>query len=150
MIKIFWIVVGIVLVGVAAFGGFEEGKAYQSNQAATIRNQFFQGRGLSANISGTPSSGNRGAAFGGGVTGRVKDIQGNTLDLSTATDVTTVDLSANTQIEKAVPGTSADLQPGELLVIRGSRNSDGSLAADQIQIVNSGAVQGPTQSTPTP
>ena len=84
------------------------------------------------------------------MTGRVKDIQGNTLDLSTATNITTVDLSANTQIEKAVPGTSSDLQPGELLVVRGSRNSDGSLSADQIQIVNTGSAQGPTQSTPAP
>jgi hypothetical protein len=150
MVKIFWIIVGIVLVVAAAVGGFEEGKAYQNNQAAQIRNQFLQSRGLNASRSSNPNGSSRGAGFGGGVTGRVKDIQGNTLDLSTATNITTVDLSANTQIEKAVPGTSSDLQPGELLVVRGSRNSDGSLSADQIQIVNTGSAQGPTQSTPAP
>lgn len=156
MKKFIWILVGIVLVAAAGFGGFEEGKAYQSNQANQIRSQFLQARGLNPNgFSGqngsSPNGGGRGAGFGGGVTGNIKDIQGSTLDLSTATDVTTVNLSASTQIEKTVPGTSADLQPGERLVIRGSRNADGSLAADQIQIVNNaGAAQSSAQITPAP
>ena len=155
MKKIIWILVGIVLVAAAGFGGFEEGKAYQSNQANQIRNQFLQSRGLNPNAfsgqnGGAPNGGGRGG-FGGGVTGNIKDIQGSTLDLSTATDVTTVNLSTSTQIEKTIPATSADLKAGVRLIVRGSRNADGSLAADQIQIVNNGgAAQSSAQITPAP
>lgn len=152
MKKIIWIIAGIVLVAAAGFGGFEEGKAYQSNQAAQIRNQFLQARGLNPNASGSPNGSfqnglGRGGGFGGGVDGSIKDIQGNTLDLSTATNVTTVNLSTNTTIENTVPATAADLKPGEQLIVRGTRNADGSLSADQIQIVNNGAG---AQITPAP
>ena len=156
MKTIIYIILGIVLVAAAGFGGFEEGKAYQANQANQIRNQFLQARGLTPGTAGgqngTPNgSSSRAGGFGGGVVGSVKDIQGSTLDLSTATDVTTVNLSASTQIEKTIPATTADLQPGERLIVRGSRNSDGSLAADQIQIVsNGGNAQSSTQPTPAP
>ncbi len=151
--KLFWTVLGIVLIALAGYGGFEEGKTYQSNQAAQIRNQFLQSRGLSENGSGNPganfSGGNR-TGFGGGLTGRIKDIQGNTVDISTATDVTRIDLSANTQIQKSVSATTADLQPGEMLVVRGARNADGSMTADQIQIVSNGTIQSSVQGTPAP
>ena len=152
--KIFWIIVAIVLIAAAGFGGFTEGKAYQSSQAAQIRNQFLQARGINSDSSGNQSSGSRGAGFGGGfgggVTGRIKNIQGDTLDLSTSTNVTTVDLSANTLIVKNVPGARSDLQPGEQLVVRGSRNSDGSVVADQIQIVNNSSAQASAQRPPAP
>jgi hypothetical protein len=66
--------------------------------------------------------------------------------ISTATDVTTVNLTANTQIVKSISGTPADLQPGEQLIVRGQRDSNGNVTADQIEIVTSAAPQG----TPAP
>ena len=157
MKTILYIILGIVLVAAAGYGGFEEGKAYQTNQANQIRNQFLQARGLTTGTgtfsgqNGASNGSGRGNGFGGGVVGSVKDIQGSTLDLSTATDVTTVNLSASTQIEKTISATTSDLQPGERLIVRGTRNADGSLAADQIQIVsNGGPTQSSTQPTPVP
>lgn len=150
MKKILWIIGGIALLAIAAGGGFEGGMAYQRNQANQIRNQFLQSRGFNAPNGGqlpSGSSSNPGfSRFGGGVTGSIKDIQGNKLELSTATDVTTVNLTTNTQIEKNISGTTADLQPGEQLIVRGQRDSNGNVTAEQIQIVSGAAPQG----TPAP
>lgn len=155
MKKILWIIGGVALLAIAAGGGFEGGIAYQRNQANQIRNQFFQSRGSNASNGGQPASGSSSnpgfSRFGGGVTGSIKSIQGNQLELSTATGVTTVNLTANTQIEKSISGTPADLQPGEQLVVRGQSDSNGNVTADQIQIVGSTAAQGapaPQESAP--
>jgi Domain of unknown function (DUF5666) len=58
----------------------------------------------------------------------------------------TVDLTANTQIEKTTAGTPADLQAGEQLVVRGQRDSSGTVTAETVQIRNGGA----PGSTPAP
>lgn len=141
MIKVILGIIGsLALLAIAAGAGFEEGKAYQSNQAAQIRNQFFQARGLNP-TAGSPNSGNPGAGFGGGVAGQIKDVQGNTIDLSSGSNVTVVELTANTRIEKSAQGSPADLKPGEQLIVRGQRDTSGKVTAAQIQIVSNGALQ---------
>jgi hypothetical protein len=141
MLKVILGIIGsLALLAVAAGAGFEEGKAYQSNQAAQIRNQFFQARGLNPSA-GSPNSGNLGAGFGGGVAGQVKDVQGNTIDVSSGSGVTVVELTANTRIEKSTQGSAADLKPGEQLIVRGQRDANGKVTAAQIQIVSNGALQ---------
>jgi hypothetical protein len=145
MLKVILGIIGsLALLAIAAGAGFEEGKAFQSNQAAQIRNQFFQSRGLNP-TAGSPNTGNLGAGFGGGVTGQIKDVQGNTIDLSSGSNVTVVELTANTRIEKSTQGSAADLKSGEQLIVRGQRDASGKVTAAQIQIVSNGALQ----STPT-
>ena len=149
---VLWIIGALALLAIGAGAGFVEGKAYQTNQANQIRNQFFRARGLTPNGSDAAGSG-QGGGFGGGfggVAGQIKSVQGNTIELNTANNnVTTVDLTANTRIEKSTQGTTADLKTGEQLVVRGQTGANGTVTANQIQIVSNGAPQsGAPQSTP--
>jgi len=150
---VLWIIGALALLAIGAGAGFVEGKAYQTNQANQIRNQFFRARGLTPSGSDTAGSGQGGGfggGFGGGVAGQIKSVQGNTIELNTANNnVTTVDLTANTRIEKSTQGTAADLKTGEQLVVRGQSDANGTVTANQIQIVSNGAPQnGAPQGTP--
>ncbi len=128
------IIVGvIVLVLIFSAGSFYGGMAYARNQASQARAQFLASRGLGGN--GNGAGGQRQGLFGGGATGQVKSINGDVLTISTAQNVTTVNLSASTQIEKAGPGTTADLQPGERVLVTGQRDSSGNIAATQVLIL---------------
>ena len=140
MKKILWIVGGILILAIASGASFEGGMAYQRNQANSIRSQFLRSRGIDT-ANGNGSSANRsggfgGGGFGGGATGQIKSIQGNTIELSTPTNVTTVNLTASTQIEKSISAKTSDLQTGEQLIVRGQRDSNGNITADNIQIVS--------------
>jgi hypothetical protein len=148
MKKILLVIAGIALLAIAAGAGFEYGKTYQSNQANQIRAQFLRSRGLDTNngSGGGQGGGFGGGGFGGGTFGQLKSVNGNTLTVSTQNGDVTVDLTANTQIEKTTAGTPADLQAGEQLVVRGQRDSSGTVTAETVQIRNGGA----PGSTPAP
>lgn len=150
------IVLGAILIAVLIAGGsFWGGMAYQTRQANQARAAFFNARGLGNEGQlpgrgqfppgaggqpggGFPQVGGQTSDFlgGRGMTGQVKTIDGNVMTVSTAQDVTTVNLSEATQIEKSVRGTTADLQPGTRVVINGQRDKDGSITANRITILN--------------
>lgn len=149
MKKILWVVAGILILAIATGASFEGGMAYQRNQANQIRAQFQRSRGLdnsTGNGSANGQTNGQRFAQGGGLTGSLKSMQGDTLELSTPFNVTNVNITANTQIEKGIPGATTDLQPGEQLIVRGQRDASGNLNADQILILGNSS-QG---STPTP
>jgi hypothetical protein len=135
----------LVAIGLAA-GSFYGGMAYQRNQTANTRAAFFATRGLDAN--GTNPAGAQGQGQGqgqnarrgvfgggGGATGQIKSVEGNVLTLSTPQDVTTVNLSGSTQIEKTGPGTVSDLTPGLQVLVNGQRDANGNIAATSILIL---------------
>jgi Domain of unknown function (DUF5666) len=147
MKKILLIIAGIALLAIAAGAGFEYGKTYQGNQASQIRNQFLRSRGINPSSgSGGAQAAGLGGGFGGGTFGQLKSVNGNTLTVTTQNGDVTVDLTANTQIEKTTAGTPADLQAGQQLVIRGQRDSSGTVTAESVQITTARA----PQSTPAP
>jgi hypothetical protein len=128
----------IVAVGLAA-GSFYGGMAYQRTQTANTRSAFLASRGVSPNGTTTPGQGQgqgqgRGF-FGGGTSGQIKSIEGNVLTLSTAQNVTTVNLSGSTQIEKTGTGALSDLQPGQQVLVTGQRDANGNIAAATIMIM---------------
>jgi hypothetical protein len=143
------IIIAIVLaIGLAAAGGFWGGMQYQSSLADQARADFESARGpLSGMPGGAIPSGQRpegqfqgGGAPGvavtrGGTAGSVKALQGDTLTLSTAQDVTSVKLSEDTVIQKTVTGSLEDLQTGVRVMVAGERNDDGSIDAAQITIL---------------
>jgi hypothetical protein len=143
MKKILLVIAGIALLAVAAGAGFQYGKMYQSNQANQIRSQFLRSRGINSE---NGPRGAQAAGFGGGVFGQLKSVNGNTLTVTTQNGDETVDLTANTQIEKTTAGTPADLKAGEQLIVRGQRDSSNTVTAETIQISNNGA----PRSTPAP
>ena len=163
MLKKILIIGGALLIAVLLAGGsFYGGMAYQRNQADQIRTQFLASRGLNGgdvqffengNFQGAPGNNNgttrrQGGFAGGGVAGQVKSIEGNVLTISTPQDVTTVNLSDSTRIEKPAEGTLADLQPGVRVVVNGERDAQGNMTASSITILNVNF--GPPDVTPAP
>ena len=129
--------------------------AYQTNRVNQVRTNFFNSRGLGdngqlpGNGSGLPNgSQNQGFFGGGGTVGQVKTVEGNVMTVSTARNVTTVNLSDSTQIEKPTTGSVADLKPGVQVMITGQRDSNGEITASQITILNNNPFE--PAGTPTP
>jgi hypothetical protein len=142
----------VVAVGLAV-GSFYGGMAYQRTQTANTQAAFFATRGLDAN--GTNPNGGQGQGqsqrrgfFGGGTTGQVKSIEGNVLTLSTPQNVTTVNLSDTTQIEKTGPGVLSDLTPGLTVVVSGQRDTNGNIAATSILIMPANMSNNPGNNPP--
>ncbi|OGO25658.1 MAG: hypothetical protein A2136_01655 [Chloroflexi bacterium RBG_16_54_11] len=151
-------IVGTALLAVlAGAGGFWGGMAYQTSQDSQAQARFFEQRGglppdgqvpggqfqegLQVQGGGLGSSDQALGVFqGGGVMGLVKSFEGNVLTLSTAQDVTTVNLSGDTTIIKSVEGTTNDLQPGMRVLIAGEKDEDGNILASRITIVDDDAL----------
>ncbi|MCZ7568284.1 MAG: hypothetical protein M5U01_06830 [Ardenticatenaceae bacterium] len=125
------VLVALVAVGI---GGFYYGTTVGEARAASARARFFQERGAGAGApNGQGGPGGRGLA-GNGVVGQVKSIQGNTIELSTATEVVKVQVADQAQIQKMVPGALADIQIGERVIVQGERGADGAFIARLIEI----------------
>jgi len=158
------IIVGvIVLVLVVGAGGFWGGITYQNNQNNQAQARFFEQRGGfpaggdvtggSFGIDGTPMPGgglipidqSQGNFRGGGTMGQVKSMDGNVLQLSTAQDVTTVNLTGDTIIIKSVEGTVSELQPGTRVMVVGERDDQGNITASQITIESDDTTAMPTR-----
>jgi hypothetical protein len=129
MKKGIWIVGSIILALILMGASFYGGTLYQKNAQASAQARFLASRGVTGGAggngnfngpAGTPGAGgfNRGG-FGGGAQGQVKSIDGNTLTISTAQNVTTVTLSGTTTIMKSDPGTIADLKVGDRVLVTG-------------------------------
>ena len=137
LIYIMGIVVALVAVGVGSFYG---GTVYAAQRAASTRAAFLNGRG-GAGGGGTGGA-NGGGGFGGGVAGTIKSINGNTVEISTAQNVTTVTLSPSTNVMQTVTAAATDLQVGQQVTVRGQRDSAGNVAATSIQVVPAGTTFG--------
>jgi hypothetical protein len=144
MMKKAWMVLaGFVVLAAAAAGSFWAGMTYQANRAEQIRANFMSARGVGESGQFPGSSPLNGGllpggapSFGGGAQGVVKSVEGNVVQISTAQDVTTVVLSADTQIFKSVAGASADLQPGVRVTVTGGRDESGAIAAARVTILD--------------
>ena len=139
MKKIYIIILAVFLALVIAGGSFYGGMAYQKNQVSQIQNRFLTSRGIQPGAEGTPGAlfpGQGRNGFGGGTSGQIKSIEGNVLSLSTAQNVTTVNLSDATIILKSVSGAISDLQPGLRVMVIGQSDNNGIINATQITIVN--------------
>jgi hypothetical protein len=138
------IIVALVVVAAAgAFGGYATGVNAGKNQALAARNAFLADRGIGngqggAAFAGQGSSGgqNGGRQFDPNnfASGQVKQIDGNTIQLSTAQAVVTVKLNGQTQIQKMAAGAPSDIQTGERITVQGTRGADGVMTAQSIQI----------------
>jgi hypothetical protein len=148
MKKTLMLIGAVILAALIAAGGFWSGMAYQSNRAEQARANFMNARG-GTEVGQLPAGGqfpgggpafdggqDAGFAGGRGTTGQVKTVEGNVMTVSTAQDVTIVQLSESIQIQKSVAGTAADLQPGMRVMIAGQKDNDGTVTAGQVTILN--------------
>ncbi len=152
----------VIIVGAGAgYGGYTMGVQAGQTRAAQIRTDFLAarqaggqqgganpGQGARGGLSGMPAGGQAGQSGGAQFNsanfaiGQVKQIDGNTVQLSTATEVLKVTISDQTQIQKTGQGSLGDIQPGERITVQGTKASDGSFSAQMIQIGGSGGGPG--------
>ncbi len=133
------IVVGFVVVAaIGAFGGYTTGVKAGVAQGIATRNAFLAARGFNTGQGGTASNGqgSNGRQFNPGnfTAGLVKQINGNTIQLTTAQSVVTVQVTDQTQIQKSAPGALSDIQAGERITVQGAPGSNGVITAQSIQI----------------
>ena len=161
MKKILWIVGAVVLLAAALGGAFYGGIQYQKNQLSLAQSNFIQARGEGDGqfpggggmlpgggmFPGDGSLPSGRGSLGGGLMGTVKSVDGDTLTLSTAEDVTTVTLTGETTVQMTVLGSLSDLTAGTRVMVTGERDEDGSLTAVSIQIISSD-FPAPDQSAP--
>lgn len=90
---------------------------------------------------------------GGGASGTLTKIDGNTLTLNTQQGQTIVNISSNTVIQKTVSGSLADLQTGQILTVIGTADASGNIAASSIALRPQGQNPGfspPAGAAPNP
>ncbi len=147
------IVGGVVLVLVVGGGAFYGGIIFERSRESDVQGRFFAERGgFPGDFGGFGQGGPGGfqqsrehddgqgafqgrTGFSPGAAGTVKSIEGNTLLLSTARDVTTVILTDQTVISLFVEGGLEDLTPEQRVTVVGQRNEAGEIVADVIQIL---------------
>jgi hypothetical protein len=142
----------LMIVAVASLGflgGILLGKHYgSSGGSGTGAFRGFAGAGAapSAGASGTSSSsgfagrGGTGLFGGGGTFGTIKLVDGNIVYVQTATgDIVQVSTSAATKVTISSSAPVKDLLPGETVIVQGSKNANGSIAATSISQNSLGA-----------
>jgi len=134
--KLIMIIVVVIIVGAGAFFG---GTAYEKSSLSK--------QGLLRSASGGANGGNRqgGRAFSGaqGGNGAQGDFTSGQIMSKDDKSITVkthdggskiIFFSDSTAIGKSVSGSAADLASGQQVMASGKTNSDGTLAADNIQI----------------
>ena len=82
--------------------------------------------------------------------GQVKQVDGNTVQLSTANEVLKVTIGDQTRIQKMGDGSLSDISAGERITVQGTRKSDGTFTAQTIQIGGGPAGGNPPPAPATP
>jgi hypothetical protein len=129
------VLVGVVLVGGAFFGGTKYGQSIKT----------ANGYGQIGNAAGFGGRGGRNGANGGIVAGTIlsKDANSITVQLrnfggnggsNNGTGSKIIFLGNSTEIGKTVSGTLNDLSVGQSVTVNGTTNSDGSVTAQTVQI----------------
>ncbi len=144
--KALYIIAGIVLLALVGGGGFYGGIAYAQSQSQNATTSFLARRAANGQFgqggTGANRTGQANSQFGQPVArGQVKSVNGNTVEISTATSVVTVQVNGQTTITKTDPGSISDLQPGDRVTVF-SHDTSSSPTASAIQIQ---ALAGATQ-----
>jgi hypothetical protein len=114
------ILLAIVVASAGFLGGALVGKHYGSSGTGNLAAAF---RGLAAARAGASSSASAGSGTGSGATVYVQ---------TTAGDVVQVATSSGTKVTVSSTVPVKDLQPGETVIVEGSKNSSGAIAATSI------------------
>ena len=143
------LVVVVALLG-GFYGGYKIGGggtavAANNTTGASNRtaNSFGGGRGLAAcpNASPSASASASGATLRRGATGTVTNLTSNSLtvhDTRCNTDVK-ITFDQSVIVRKTVVGQSSDLQEDQNVSVTGTRQADGSIKANSINIVPAGS-----------
>jgi hypothetical protein len=150
------VLVAIVVASAGFLGGAMVGKHYGSSSSGSLASEFsrFAAARATASTGGTggtgTGTGGSGSVFGGrgggGFTasnatiGTIKLIDGSTVYVQTPEgDIVQVATSAGTRVTVTSTASVKDLQPGQTIIVEGSKNSSGAVAATSISQTSLGA-----------
>ena len=146
--KKMWIVVGVVVLVVAVgAGAFWAGMSYGKSQASQDVTALMQERlaargiqlpeGVQFPAGDQLPQGGQGdtTQFGGGIRGTIEAVEGDILVINTDEGTIKVKTTDTTLIEKNMPVGVGDLEIGEMVVVSGPQNEDGSVTARSIMSV---------------
>jgi hypothetical protein len=143
------VLVALVVASAGFLGGIVVGKHYgSSGSAASAFSRFAAGASATARTgSGSGAGlGGRGGGAGGefaagnATIGTIKLIDGSTVYVQTPIgDIVQVSTSAGTKVTASSTVRVKDLQPGETVIVEGSKNSTGGVTAPSISQTSLGA-----------
>ena len=143
------VLVALVVASAGFLGGIVVGKHYgSSGSAASAFSRFAAGASATARTgSGSGAGlGGRGGGAGGefaagnATIGTIKLIDGSTVYVQTSGgDIVQVATSAGTKVTASSTVRVKDLQPGETVIVEGSKNSTGGVTAASISQTSLGA-----------
>jgi Domain of unknown function (DUF5666) len=130
----------VVVAGLGCLGGIFLGEHFGSSTGGVAAAGFrgFAGAAASPSAGSTSSSsgfaGRGGGLFaGGGTFGTIKLVDGNIVYVQTAAgDIVQVSTSAATKVTISSSAPVKDLLPGETVIVEGTKNANGSIAATSI------------------
>ena len=136
----------VALVGAAAFiGGAEAQKHLGSSSTSSARTGGTAASAFTSRFR-TGATGGSGGSFAGGATiGTVTVIKGSTLYITdTSGNTVKVTTSAASQVSRTVSGTVKNVRPGDSVVVRGTTQKNGTVAASSISLGGAGGSGGAT------
>jgi hypothetical protein len=129
------IAITAVICGIGGFfGGYQYQKSHTKVAAVPGFNQPMGGAGSQR------PEGINGGRMGAGagfrpVSGEITDLSGSTVTVVDSNGITSqVKVSNATEVSQTTTGTLNDLQTGDQVLVMGSQSSDGSIAAESIQL----------------
>jgi hypothetical protein len=130
------VLAALVVASAGFLGGIVVGKHYGSSGSSSAASAF---RRFAAGASATAGTG-RGFAAGNATIGTIKLIDGSTVYVQTSGgDIVQVATSAGTKVTASSTVRVKDLQPGETVIVEGSKNSTGGVTAASISQTSLGA-----------
>jgi|ERR1700736_5649661 hypothetical protein len=143
-----YVIALVVLVGVLGgfYGGYKVGQnnvsastTSTSSRSGTGSGAFTGGRGLGAvcpSPGATPAAGTAGLARG-----TVTNLGGSSMTIATTNCEVKVTFGPTVTIQKQALGSTSDLQDNQTVTITGTRQADGSILAQTIQIGPAGGIR---------
>jgi len=125
----------VVAVGAVAFwAGMSYGKSQVNQDLASFMQERFGGQSDQHPGAMMPRQAGRGDApqFGGGMMGTIEGVEGETLIINSNEGLIRVQTTDTTLIEKNMAVGVGDLEVGEMVVVSGPRNEDGSITARSV------------------
>ena len=144
------VLAALVVASAGFLGGIVVGKHYGgsgSGSPASAFSRFAAGASATAGTRsssgaglGGPGGGSGGFAAGNATIGTIKLIDGGTVYVQTSGgDIVQVSTSAGTKVTASSTVPVKDLQPGETVIVQGSKNSRGGVTATSISQTSLGA-----------
>jgi hypothetical protein len=153
-----FVLAGLLLIGAGFYGGVlvqkHQDHGTTASTTGTGRGRAFAAGAASGATGATGASGASGAVgggfggrgFGGGggaVTGTVKLVDGRNVYVTDAGgNVVKIETGASSTLTKTDPATTRDVAPGNVVIARGTQNSDGSYTASSLVISSATALTG--------